>query len=267
MKLQPISLPERPKALRFDIKAVADARFEISADAATITIFDTIGSEVTPNRIAGALRAIGDRPVTVQINSPGGDPFDGMSIFNLLRGHSQPVLVQVLGIAASAASIVAMAGDKIEIGRGAQFMIHRAQGVALGDRDAMRVMASALEKTDAAMAGVYQARTGQQHEHIVAMMDAETFLSSDEAIALGFADALLESDAPPVRLAASQTFANRKQLEETLRRSGFPGAAASRVAAGGFPALAGEAAAPPPVDLERVLAHRAAQIRTFKQQA
>jgi ATP-dependent Clp protease protease subunit len=89
----------------------------LAADDNVITMFDVIGEDfwsgggVTAKKVAAQLRAIGDRPVEVQINSPGGDMFEGIAIYNVLREHPQPITVKVMGMAASAASILAMAGD------------------------------------------------------------------------------------------------------------------------------------------------------------
>ena len=95
-----------------------------------ITMFDIIGEDfwsgggVTAKGVAAQLRAIGDRPVEVQINSPGGDMFEGIAIYNVLREHPQAITVKVMGMAASAASIIAMAGDTVEIGAASFIMIH-----------------------------------------------------------------------------------------------------------------------------------------------
>lgn len=83
-----------------------------------------MGEGVTAKRISAALRAIGEQDIVVNLNSPGGDMFEGLAIYNLLRAHSGKVTVNILGIAASAASIIAMAGDEIKMGRGAFLMIH-----------------------------------------------------------------------------------------------------------------------------------------------
>lgn len=122
-----------PSALdRWDggIKAAA-------TDDNSISVFDVIGQDywgegVTAKRIAGALRAMNGADVTVNINSPGGDMFEGLAIYNLLREYEGRVTVKVLGIAASAASVIAMAGDDIQIGRGAFLMIHNCWVVAMG---------------------------------------------------------------------------------------------------------------------------------------
>jgi ATP-dependent Clp protease protease subunit len=253
VNLTPVEIPSRPKGLRFQFEALAEPQFDVKAEAATISVFDVIGLEVTASRVAGALRSIGDRPVTVQINSPGGDPFVGLAIYNLLRGHSKPVTVQVIGIAASAASIVAMGGERIEMARAAQIMIHRASGGAVGDGDTMRAMATALDKVDSVLAGVYEARTGLPRSEIVAMMEAETFLASEDAVSLGFADALLARDASPVpRLAASAAPRSKREWEEHFRHLGLGRFEAARNAAAVW--RSDGVSTDPEIDLEKVAA-------------
>lgn len=165
-----------------------------------ITMFDMIGEDfwtgagVTAKKVTAQLRAIGDRPVTVQINSGGGDMFEGIAIYNALREHPQEVTVQIMGMAASAASIIAMAGDTVEIGAASFLMIHNAWVIAMGNRHDMAETAAFLEPFDAAMRDVYAARTGLSAEDVAKMMDAETWLSGQTAIDKGFADALLPAD-------------------------------------------------------------------------
>ncbi|VFT21653.1 phage portal protein [Klebsiella pneumoniae] len=150
-----------PSALdRWDggIKAAA-------TDDNSISVFDVIGQDywgegITAKRIAGALRAMNGADVTVNINSPGGDMFEGLAIYNLLREYEGRVTVKVLGIAASAASIIAMAGDDIQIGRGAFLMIHNCWVYAMGNRLDFAELALSLEPFDTAMADIYAARSG-----------------------------------------------------------------------------------------------------------
>lgn len=165
-----------------------------------ITMFDIVGEDfwtgggITAKKVAAQLRAIGDRPVEVQINSPGGDMFEGIAIYNVLREHPQAITVKVMGMAASAASIIAMAGDTIEIGAASFVMIHNCWVLAVGNRHDMAEMAEWLAPFDAAMVEVYAARSGQKAADIAKWMDAETFMSGSQAIERGFADALLAAD-------------------------------------------------------------------------
>lgn len=165
-----------------------------------ITMFDIIGEDfwsgggITAKGVAAQLRAIGDRPVEVQINSPGGDMFEGIAIYNVLREHPQPITVKIMGMAASAASIIAMAGDTIEIGAASFVMIHNCWVMAVGNRHDMAETAEWLEPFDQAMADVYAARTGSTAAQCAKWMDAETYMSGSLAVDRGFADSLLPAD-------------------------------------------------------------------------
>lgn len=190
-----VSFDLRPDALDRWAPEVKAAEAD---DTATISVYDVIGEDwwtgegVTAKRIAAALRNIGKRDVTVNINSPGGDFFEGVAIYNLLREHPAKVTVKVMGLAASAASVIAMAGDDILIGDGAFLMIHNAWAVAIGNRHDMRAAADQLEPFDSAMADVYAARSGLDRKQIETMMDKETWISASQAIDDGFADGLVD---------------------------------------------------------------------------
>lgn len=164
-----------------------------------ITMFDVIGEDwwtgggVTAKKVASQLRAISG-PVEVQINSPGGDMFEGFAIYNVLREHPHAVTIKVMGMAASAASIIAMAGDRIEVGASSFIMIHNCWVLAYGNRNDLRELADWLEPFDQAMRDVYVSRTGQKADAVAEMLDKETWLSGSQAIDKGFADALLAAD-------------------------------------------------------------------------
>lgn len=166
-----------------------------------ITVYDVIGEDfwsgggVTVNRIDAALRKIGpDRDVEVHVNSPGGDMFEGIAIFNRLLQHRGKVTVKVMGLAASAASIIAMAGDEILVGPASFIMIHNCWVMAMGDRHAMSETAGLLAPFDEAMAAVYAERTGGDLTEISAWMDAETWMAGPTAVARGFATGLLAQE-------------------------------------------------------------------------
>jgi ATP-dependent Clp endopeptidase proteolytic subunit ClpP len=165
-----------------------------SDDESTISIFEVIGEDfwtgggMTAKRMAGILRSIGEKPVKVQINSPGGDVFEGIAIFNLLRKHNAKVTVEVLGWAASAASIIAMAGDEITMNLGSFMMVHNAWGVVMGNRHDLSDAAELLGQIDSALVDIYVARTGQKADDIEKLMDRETWLSPLDAVDKGFAD-------------------------------------------------------------------------------
>jgi ATP-dependent protease ClpP protease subunit len=194
-----------------------------------ISVLDVIGEDfwtgggVTAKRVAAALRSIGERDVVVQINSPGGDMFEGIAIYNLLRRHPAAVRVEILGWAASAASIIAMAGDEIVMGLGTFMMVHNAWGVVIGNRHDMREVADLFDGFDGAIADIYEARTGQDRADIEKLMDAETFMGPSDAVAKGFADAVGDDIQLPDGGASNNArgLMARRQTEAALAKAGF----------------------------------------------
>lgn len=205
LKNLPAAPVGRPSALsNRDLPSAAMEKWDGNIRAAkpdenSISVFDVIGADywgegVTASRIAGALRSMGGSDVTVNVNSPGGDMFEGLAIYNLLRDYEGKVTVKVLGLAASAASIIAMAGDDIQIGRGAFLMIHNCWVYAAGNRHDLAQLAADMEPFDKAMADIYAARTGLSIEEVSAMMDGETYIGGSDAVDKGFANRLLSAD-------------------------------------------------------------------------
>lgn len=225
---------ERPNGLQWEVSPQALERWTPGLMAAeksdnTISILDPIGQDpwtgegVTAKRISAALRAIGaDNNVVVNLNSPGGDLFEGMTIYNLLREHKGSVTVKVLGVAASAASIIAMAGDEILIARAAFLMIHDTWVVAVGNRNDLRDIADTLEPFDAAMADIYAARTGLDAKKVGKMMDAETWIGGAAAVEQGFADALLPADEVKDDPKARTDTVAAHLLDLALAKAGLP---------------------------------------------
>jgi len=184
----------------FDISSDAlekwDASIVSSAKSDTvISVFGEIGYDGnTPKRIAAALRSIGDQNVTVEINSQGGNFFDGVAIYNMLRAHPHKVTVRVLGIAASAASVIAMAGDEVLVAKSGNIMIHNCSAIIIANRHELVDVIANMEKFDAAMAAVYAERCDLDAKQLAAMMDAETYIPGPEAVEMGLADAFLPAD-------------------------------------------------------------------------
>lgn len=166
----------------------------------TIGIYDPIGydywddSGVTAKRISAALRSLDGADVVVNINSPGGDVFEGLAIYNLLREYKGHVTVRVLGVAASAASFIAMAADEIQIARAGFFMIHNAWTGLWGNRNDLRETADFLEQIDDTIADIYYVKSGLSMDELKADMDKERWINGCDAIDSGFADAFLPSD-------------------------------------------------------------------------
>lgn len=177
-----------------DVHAATDTESENTISVLDVIGADWFGDGVTAKRISAALRAIGKNDVVVNVNSPGGDYFEGLAIYNMLREHPAKVTVKVLGIAASAASVIAMAGDEIQIARAGFLMIHNTWVVAGGDRHALRDVADWLEPFDQAAVDIYAARTGMDDADLAKMLDRETWIGGSDAVDKGFADGLLDSD-------------------------------------------------------------------------
>ncbi len=134
------------------------------------------------------------KQIALRINSPGGDAFEGAAIYNLLRSQGKPVAVFVDGVAASAASIIAMAGDTITMGVNALMMIHNAWCDCRGDSTEMRKTADILDKVSRAISETYVHRTGKSAAKIKALMDAETWMSAEDCLRDGFATAIAEKN-------------------------------------------------------------------------
>lgn len=238
LSMPELRIPELPEGVKLRYDRMAGGTFNFSQATGEIEIFDAIGDgDSTPDRLLQALKVIGPNPITLKINSPGGDYFAGVAMYNLLRAHQAPVTVQVMGVAASAASIIAMAGAKIEMAKNAELMIHKAWAMAVGNADDMAAVKNVLDRIDRALAETYAARTGQPITKISAMMSAETWMNADEAIALKFADSLLERDALPKLKGKGTGPQSRQQLIDDLKQLGLSKSAAKAIAAGGWSAL------------------------------
>lgn len=172
-----------------------------SDDAATINIYDVIGEDtwtgqgMTGKIVSGILRKNKGQDITVNINSGGGNFFEGLAIYNLLKEHDGEVTINVVGMAASAAGVIAMAGDNIKVAEAGFLMVHNAWNCVCGNKHVMREMADTLDTFDASMISLFSKKTGIDAKEITAMLDAETWIAGPDAVAQGFATGLLDSDA------------------------------------------------------------------------
>ena len=158
-------------------------------DTAELLVYGPIGGwEVDAADVAHRLAATEAETIKVRINSPGGSAFDGVAIMNALTGHRARVIVEVDGLAASAASVIAMAGDEVVMRPGSELMIHEAHVLAMGEAEDLRKTADMLDKTNASLAQVYADRTGGDTETWREAMAAETWFTADEAVEAGLAD-------------------------------------------------------------------------------
>ncbi|SFB96984.1 head maturation protease, ClpP-related [Tropicimonas isoalkanivorans] len=168
---------------------------------AEVAIYDEIGAYgVSAKGFLAELGALPEgTPVDLRLNSPGGSAFDAVAIHNAIKRHEGPVTVWIDGIAASAASYIAMAGDEIVMPENAFLMIHDPAGLIMGTAEDMRAMAEALDKVKGSLVSGYAAKSGRTPEEVSALMAAETWFDAADAVAQGFADRLIE----PVRIAAN----------------------------------------------------------------
>lgn len=164
----------------FSIKAKAE-------DSVEISIFDDIGAwGITAQEFISALKEHKGKKVTCLINSPGGSVFDALAMYNALRSNGGHITTKVIGVAASAASLVAMAGDEIVMPENTFMMIHNPWAFAAGNADELRDFADTLDTIGSSLVKTYVARTGLAEEEVKALLDAETWLTADEAKAKGF---------------------------------------------------------------------------------
>lgn len=178
-------------------------RISAKANEADVLIYEDVGDSwfggVSAKQFADDLKALGKvDTINLRLNSAGGDVFDGLAIYRQLVDHPARVITHIDGIAASIASVIAMAGTEIRIAEAGFLMIHDAWGMQMGNADDMRRMADLLHTTTGSIADVYKARTPNTPAQIKAWMAAETWFTAAEAIDNGFASVI----APNMRVAA-----------------------------------------------------------------
>tara|TARA_R100000963_G_C4632839_1_gene97523 strand:+ start:69 stop:1145 length:1077 start_codon:yes stop_codon:yes gene_type:complete len=166
---------------------------DASSKSADIWIYSEVGGyDVNAQSFIKELQDVKDKDLNVHINSLGGDVFDGLAIYNALRNHKKNVTIKVEGIAASIASVIAMAGDNIEMAENSLFMIHNPFVMAGGDANELRKTASVLDKIRDEIAKIYLTKSSQDIDTLVGLMEAETWFNALEANELGFANGITE---------------------------------------------------------------------------
>ena len=252
---------------------------QTDTDPAVLSIFDDIGAfGVSAKSFLNDLASAQGDSVRVEINSPGGDVFAGLAIYNGLRNSGKKVNVRVLGLAASAASLVAMAGDTIEMPENSFMMVHNPWGFAMGGASDMRDTADMLDKLGASLASTYAKRTGKSAEEITALLDAETWMSAAEAVGAGFATAVISEvpvkaafdlDRLPANVRAAYASAKASAPAPAPAPAPEPGASApmladaieAQAAAAGLSELAPVFAADASLDTQDKIAARIAEAR------
>lgn len=166
-----------------------------AAEVADVSIFDEISPwGVTAQDFVRELGGISAPRINLHLNTPGGDVFDGIAIYNALIDHPAEVTVWIPGLAASIGTVIAMAAHRVMIAPHAKMMIHEAWGGAVGDASDMAKMAERLEATSANIAAIYAERAGGDVEYWRARMKAETWYTDDQAVAAGLADGVGRSN-------------------------------------------------------------------------
>jgi ATP-dependent protease ClpP protease subunit len=189
-------MPDRTARERFAaLAAQTTPRWNLDTDAseasASLHLYGAIGGwwgDIDAATIVPAIRDLDVDTITVYVNSPGGDVYDGVAIRNALRQHSARIVVNVDGLAASAASFIAVAGDEVVMGENAELMIHDAWSIAIGSADDMRTVANDLDRLSNNIASMYAAKAGGTADAWRQLMKAETWYSAAEAVAAGLAD-------------------------------------------------------------------------------
>ena len=161
---------------------------------AEVYIFNEIGAYgITAQDFISEMKEYKDTPVNLRINCIGGDVFDGMAMYNIIKKREAKTTAYIEGIAASMGSVIALAADEVVMAENSLFMIHNAWGGAMGEAEDMRKTASVLEKISGEIASIYKRKTRLSLDRIQDMMDEETWLNAEEAYELGFIDTISDS--------------------------------------------------------------------------
>ena len=187
--------------------------YNINGKASTgivdVYIFDEIGAYgLNAQSFIEEVKAYKDRPMNIHINCVGGDVFDGMAIYNIIKKRTAETTVYIEGIAASMGSVIALAADNVVMAENSLFMIHNAWGGAMGESKELKKTARLLEKISNEIADIYIKKTKLPYDKVKEMMDEETWLNADEALQLGFVDSI--SDA--IKVAAKYDVSKFKNI-------------------------------------------------------
>lgn len=166
----------------------------LSNEVADVFIYGDIGSwmdGLTANDFAREVVALDVGNLNVRLNSGGGSVFEGQAIYNTLSQHKARVTVTIDGVAASIASVIAMAGDEIRITEGSHIMVHKPWSMAMGDADSMRKEAEVLDSLESGIIDIYAARTGKNTKQLTDWVSAETWFKGQAAVDAGFADSVI----------------------------------------------------------------------------
>jgi len=209
-------------ASKLDHAGAGDIQIKKRGDDTEILLYEQIGFDwqtsegVTAKQFDEALKDAGSGKIVVRINSPGGDVWDGVAIYNMLKSTPNHVETVVEGVAASAASIVAMAGDEVKIYPSAQLMIHSAWTIAMGNSSEFRDVADVLDKIDGQLAEIYASKTGTEASEFLKVMSKDNYYTAKESIELGLVDSVVELDSDKEKRPAAAS--DNKRITADARR-------------------------------------------------
>ena len=175
-------------------KPISSIRAARRGDTLEMLLYGVVGYDFDGRAIDQELAGSDARDLRIRINSEGGDAWEGVAIYNMLRSLRMPVSVMIDGLAASAASVIAMAGKPIVMARSSMMMIHEPWTVALGNAREFRRYADSMDALADEMAGIYARRSGQDMETVTAWMKDEEEMYGMSAVARGFADAIVDDE-------------------------------------------------------------------------
>ena len=182
-----------------------------AGETADIYIFDEIGTYgVTAQEFINDIKELKGLPINLRINSLGGDVFDGMAMYNVIKRRKAKTTVYIEGIAASIATIIALGADEVVMAENSLFMIHNAWGGTMGEAKDMRKTADTLDKISSELTDIYRKKTGLSYDALQEMMDEETWLNANEAYELGFVDTISDS----IKVAAKYDVSKFKNITQ-----------------------------------------------------
>jgi len=188
-----------------------DIQSKTSNKVVDVYIFDEIGTfGINAQNFIDEIKGFKNSPLNLHINCVGGDVFEGMAIYNILKKRTAETTVYIEGIAASMGSVIALAADKVVMAENSLFMIHNAWGGAMGEAKELKKTANLLEKISNEIADIYIKKTNLPYDKVKEMMDEETWLNADEALELGFIDSI--SDA--IKVAAKYDVSKFKNITD-----------------------------------------------------
>ncbi len=190
--------------------------FKNELESATLNIYDNIDSYygVNVKDIEEELKNANNKPLNIYINSNGGEVFEGFAIYNVIKRYAGAKTVYIDGLAASIASVIAMAGDKVVMGKASMLMIHNASGGCYGNAEEMKKVVEALEQINSVIKDIYIAKTGLSIEKLTELMDNETFMTPDECLEYGFCDEITENE--PEEKEKEITTKSMEEIEKSI---------------------------------------------------